>query len=256
MADTQAAPDISIVIPVYNEEENIEPLLEEIRGVMDKLKPPRRYEVICVDDCSTDKSPEILRRLRGTHPFLVTARHRVNCGESAAEATGFRLARGGVIITIDGDRQNDPADIPLFLEHLAEGVDCVTGVRRKREDDWVKRISSRIANRFRNAITGDEIADAGCTYRALRREALREVLVFNGMHRFIPTLLRLQGYTVQEISVNHRPRTAGVSKYGVGNRLWRGIRDCMVMRWYRRRVLPGDRIERVEGTTEWNQKPN
>jgi glycosyltransferase involved in cell wall biosynthesis len=147
------------------------------------------------------------------------------------------VAKGEIVITMDADLQNDPADIPTLLEALTPEVDCVCGIRRTREDDFVKRISSRIANGFRNWITGDNIQDAGCTYRALRRNILGEMVVFNGMHRFIPTILRAQGCRVVEIKVNHRPRTKGVSKYGVGNRLWRGILDCLAIRWYRRRAL-------------------
>ena len=160
----------------------------------------------------------MLRKLQQTRPYLRVVNHRVNSGESAAEATGFEHARGDIVITIDADQQNDPADIPALLDALKDDVHAVCGVRRKREDDWVRRLSSRIANGFRNWMTGDRIADAGCTYRALRRSALHEVPVFNGMHRFLPTLLRLQGYKAVEILVNHRPRTRGKSKYGVGNR--------------------------------------
>jgi glycosyltransferase involved in cell wall biosynthesis len=199
--------------------------------------------VVCVDDCSTDGSLAVLKALRAERSNLRIVRHRINSGESAGEATGFAHARGDTIITIDADQQNDPADIPRLLAGLKPGVDCVCGVRRKREDDWLKRVSSRIANGFRNAVTGDRIADAGCTYRAIRRAAVREIPVFNGMHRFLPTMLRCQGYGVVEIPVNHRPRTRGLSKYGLHNRLWRGLKDCFAMRWYRLRALRGDRIE-------------
>jgi dolichol-phosphate mannosyltransferase len=149
---------------------------------------------------------------------------------------------------MDADGQNDPESIPELLAALP-GFDCVAGVRRRREDNWVKRVSSKIANGFRNAITGDRISDSGCTFRALRREALAEVPVFNGMHRFLPSLLRFQGYRVTEIAVRHRPRTTGVSKYGVGNRLFRGIRDCFAMRWYRRRAVPGRRAAMAASET-------
>jgi len=232
--------DLSIVIPIFNEEDNLELLLQEIRGAVDPLQLP--YEIIAVDDRSTDGSFALLERLAKEHSMLVVVKHRINSGESAGQATGFRVARGEVIVTIDGDRQNDPADIPNLLQALGEGVDCVCGIRRKREDDWVKRLSSRVGNGFRNAITGDKISDAGCTYRAIRRRALRDILVFNGMHRFLPTILRLQGFTVIEMLVNHRPRVAGVSKYGVGNRMWRGIVDCLAMRWYRARAISGNRM--------------
>jgi glycosyltransferase involved in cell wall biosynthesis len=246
MQESSGAPkkDLSVVIPVFNEQDNLEPLLAELEPVLRSLG--RSFEVICVDDKSTDDSPAVLRRLQGTRPYLRVVTHRINCGESAGEATGFSHARGEVIVTMDADQQNDPADIPALLAALDRDTACVAGVRRKREDNFVRRISSRIANGFRNAITGDRIADAGCTFRALRRDALGEVLRFNGMHRFLPTILRLQGYPVKEMPVNHRPRTRGKSKYGIGNRMWRGIVDCLAMRWYRKRRLPGRRVVEQE----------
>ncbi|MGD2172408.1 MAG: glycosyltransferase family 2 protein [Gammaproteobacteria bacterium] len=233
--------DLSIVIPVFNEEESLPILLEELATALGPLQRP--YEILCIDDASTDSSASVLGELQKEYPGLRVATHRVNCGESAGQATGFQLARGKIIITMDADLQNDPADIPAFLEALTDEVECVCGIRKVRRDDLVKRFSSRTANRFRDLITGDRIQDAGCTYRAIRRRAVREILVFNGMHRFIPTLLRAQGYAIAEIPVNHRPRTRGYSKYGVGNRLWRGIRDCFAIRWYRARSLPADRLD-------------
>ena len=239
MTDSASNVDLSVVMPVFNEEDNLGPLVNELEGVLKKTG--RRFEVICVNDCSTDNSLAVIQELQKTRPYLRVVNHRVNSGESAAGATGFENARGEIVITIDADQQNDPADIPALLDALKDDVDAVCGVRRKREDDWVRRLSSRVANGFRNWMTGDRIADAGCTYRALRRSALHEVPVFNGMHRFLPTLLRLQGYKAVEILVNHRPRTRGTSKYGVGNRMWRGIVDCFAMRWFRARSVRGDR---------------
>ncbi len=236
---TEPRPALSVVIPVYNERDNLTPMLDELEAVLRGVG--RDFEVICVDDKSTDDSLLLLERLRASRPHLRIVRHNVNCGESAAQASGFRHARGDAIITMDADQQNDPADIPMLLDGLQGEVAAVCGVRRKREDSRVRRISSRIANRFRNTLTGDRIADAGCTFRALRRDALGEVPVFNGLHRFLPTLLRLQGFQVVEIMVNHRPRTRGKSKYGVGNRMWRGIVDCLAMRWYRARCVPANR---------------
>jgi len=236
--------DLSVVIPVFNEEGNLAPLLEELEPVLASLG--RTFEVVCVDDKSTDGSVDALRRLAKDRAYLRIVRHGVNCGESAAQASGFRHARGGIIITMDADLQNDPADIPRLLEGLAGDTAAVCGVRAKREDSLVRRISSRIANSFRNAVTGDRISDAGCTFRAIRSEALGELPVFNGLHRFLPTILRFQGFKVKEIQVNHRPRTRGASKYGVGNRMWRGIRDCLAMRWYRARAVRADRTKRDE----------
>ncbi len=231
---------LSVVLPVFNEAENLAPLLAEITGTLRPLN--LRFEVLAVDDASTDASVTVLEGLRTLHPELRVLRHRRNCGQSAAYASGFARARGEVVVTLDADGQNDPHDIPALLAALRPGVDCVTGIRTRRRDTWVKRLSSRVANAYRNWITGDRVTDAGCTFRAVRRAALREVPVFNGMHRFLPTLLRWQGFTVVERPVNHRPRTRGVSKYGVGNRLWRGLRDCLAMRWYAARVLPADRL--------------
>jgi glycosyltransferase involved in cell wall biosynthesis len=239
MADTTQQVGLSVVIPIYNERDNLEPLLNELEEILRQVGRP--FEVICVDDRSTDDSLQILHRLKGDRPWLRVIRHNINSGESAGEATGFRHARGELIVTMDGDQQNDPADIPMMLAAMEDDVAAVCGVRRIREDDLVRRASSRIANRFRNAVTGDRILDAGCTFRILRRSALGEVLVFNGMHRFLPTILRLQGYRVVECLVNHRPRTRGKSKYGVGNRAWRGLLDCLAMRWYRARCVRGDR---------------
>ena len=231
--------DLSVVIPVFNEEENLEAVITELEQVMNGLG--RSYEILCIDDKSTDGSLSLLRRLHEERPSLRVLCHLKNYGESAGEATGFASARGEVIITMDADQQNDPADIPALLDALTEDVAAACGIRSIREDDWVKRVSSRIANRFRNLVTGDRIRDAGCTFRALRREALREVPVFNGMHRFLPSILRMQGYRVVEVTVHHRPRLRGKSKYGIGNRLFRGIADCLAMRWYKERRIPAER---------------
>jgi glycosyltransferase involved in cell wall biosynthesis len=233
--------NLSIVIPVFNEEESLPILLEELTRALKPLA--RTYEIICINDASTDSSAAVLRDLQKEYAPLLVATHRMNCGESAGQASGFRRARGEIIITMDADLQNDPADIPEFLAALTADVACVCGVRKVRQDDFVKRFSSRTANKFRDLITGDHIQDAGCTYRAIRRAAVKEMVVFNGMHRFLPTILKAQGYQVSEILVNHRPRVKGYSKYGVGNRLWRGIRDCFAIRWYRARTIPAERLE-------------
>jgi glycosyltransferase involved in cell wall biosynthesis len=230
---------LSVVIPVFNEEDNLDPLLDELFPILSNLGGG--FEVICVDDASTDGSFTVLCELQNKYPELMVVRHTINCGESAGEATGFFHARGEWIVTIDADQQNDPADIPALLE-ASGNADAVCGVRQQREDDWVKRISSKIANGFRNLVTGDVIADAGCTFRIIRRQALREIPVFNGMHRFLPTLLRLQGFTVIEIPVNHRPRTRGESKYGIGNRMFRGLIDCFAILWWRKRSFPTKRF--------------
>ncbi len=231
--------DFTVIIPIYNEAESIGPLVVELLPVMRNLD--KEFEIICIDDASTDSSLAVLNELNKTYTALRILRHRINCGQSAAIATGFANSLGNIIFTMDGDLQNDPADIPSLLAAL-KNADAVCGVRRKREDNWVKRKSSLIGNGFRNMVTGDNISDAGCALRALRKSALAELPVFNGMHRFLPTILKLQGYRVTEISVNHRQRIRGVSKYGIGNRMFRGLVDCFAMLWWKKRCLPGNRV--------------
>jgi glycosyltransferase involved in cell wall biosynthesis len=234
-------PVYSVILPVYNERDNVEPLIEEIQVALQPLGEP--WEVIAVDDCSRDDSVAVLTRMLGMHPELKVFRHRFNCGQSAAFASGLQLARGRVVITLDADRQNDPAELPRMILALKDGVAAVVGVRGRREDSAMRRFSSRLANRYRDWITGVPVRDAGCFLRVMRREALRELPVFNGLHRFLPTILQYQGFRVLEMEVNHRPRVAGRSNYGVGNRLWRGIRDCFAMRWFRARVIPAERLQ-------------
>jgi len=237
----EGAPRFSVVLPVYNERDNLEPLLTELAEVMAAIGAP--FEVLVVDDGSTDGGPAEVERLRARWPWLRLIRHRFNAGQSAAFLTGFARARGEIVITLDADGQNDPHDLPAMLARLEAGVDAVCGVREKRQDPWIRRVSSRIANAFRNLVTGDRVADAGCALRVMRRAALQEVVPFNGLHRFLPTVLRYQGYEVVEMPVNHRPRTRGQSKYGIRNRLWRGLVDCLAMRWYRARAIRADRVQ-------------
>ncbi len=242
-ADPLQNPRLSVVVPAYNEEENIVPLADEIVAALATL--PGGFELILVDDASTDATARIIGRIKD--PRVRGVFHRVNCGQSAAVASGVDAACGAWVATLDGDGQNDPADLRAMLEQAEkDGVDCVTGVRKDRHDTFLRRFSSRLANGFRNWITGDRISDSGCGIRVVRRFALREIPVFNGMHRFLPTLLRGQGFVVTERTVGHRERTRGVSKYGVHNRLWRGIRDCFGIRWYLRRAVRGDRLRDAE----------
>jgi dolichol-phosphate mannosyltransferase len=232
-------PCLSVVIPAYNEEENLIPLAEEVIAALSFL--PGGFELILVDDASTDSTARVIEQFR--HPQVRGVFHRINCGQSAAVASGFQAARGEFVATLDGDGQNDPADLPAMLEQLLKnGVDCLTGVRTKRQDNFIRRFSSKVANAFRNWITGDQVSDSGCGIRVVRRSALREIPVFNGMHRFMPTLLRGQGFSVEETTVNHRERLRGTSKYGVHNRLWRGLRDCFGIRWYVKRAVRSDRL--------------
>ncbi len=238
-------PDLSVILPVYNERDNLGPLLAEIAEVLGKLGRP--YEILCVDDCSRDDSLEVLRGLKAVHPTLRILRHRRNLGESAASTSGMAAARGRLLVTIDSDGQNDPHDIPEMVRVLEEdGFDCVCGIRRRRLDSLKKRISSRIANRFRAWMTGDRIHDAGCTFRILDCRVIGTFPVFRGVHRFIPTLLRMNGFRVKEVLVNHRPRQHGKSKYGTLDRLIEATQDLMAIHWYRRRHLPLDRVEGEE----------
>ncbi|WP_448510515.1 glycosyltransferase family 2 protein [Immundisolibacter sp.] len=234
------APRLSVVIPVFNEQDNLEPLLAELTPVLDRLGLP--WEVLFVNDASTDASAQVLARLAAAEPRVRIVTHRLNSGESAGQASGFRAARGELVLTMDADLQNDPADIPRYLTALGTGVHCVCGYRADRQEGWLRRFASRTANRFRAAITGDRLRDAGCTYRLIRRQALADIPVFNGMHRFLPTLITAQGGTVTEIPINDRARRFGVSKYGINNRLWRGLVDCFGVRWYQRRALRFDRV--------------
>lgn len=241
MEQTSAVPFFSVVIPVFNEADNIEPMVREIQAAF--AGRPESYEVVFVDDASSDASVALLDKLAQETGVVRCLRHRRNFGQSAAVATGFQGARGEWIGTLDGDGQNDPADLPHMLDAARRlGVDCVTGVRAKRQDTALRKFSSRVANRFRDWMTGDRVTDSACGARVLRAECTAELPVFNGLHRFMPTLLRAKGFTVAEYTVNHRPRLRGVSKYGVHNRLWRGIRDCFGVRWFVVRSMPSQRL--------------
>ena len=229
-------PDLSVVIPVYNEEDSLPPLWEELRDVLDGVDVD--YEVIFVDDGSQDRSVAIVLRFRDASPRVRLVRLQANAGETAATEAGLRAARGARIVTMDADLQNDPRDIPMLLDHL-EGWDAVTGwrVRRGDGDSPVRRLSSRVANRVRNALSDETIQDSGCTFRAFRRDCVRGLVLYRGFHRFVPTLLRMRGYRVLEVPVNHRPRRYGRSKYGIANRVVVALVDLLVVRWMKRRIL-------------------
>src|SRR5262245_27896928 len=209
--------DVSIVIPVFNEEESLPVLWPEIRAALDPTG--LRYEVVFVDDGSRDRSAEIIRAFHQDDPRARLVRLKANAGETAATDAGFKAVRGRHVVVMDADLQNDPHDIPAMLAHL-DHWDAVTGWRvdRAAGASWIRRLSSRIANRVRNALSEESIQDSGCTFRAFRRECLRDLVLFRGFHRFIPTLLKMKGFRVLEVPVNHRPRRFGVSKYGIGNR--------------------------------------
>ena len=238
-ATPDATPDLSVVLPCYDEQDNVGPLIDELHRALAPLG--RQFEILCVDDASRDRTLEALRAAQRLHAEVRVLRHARHCGQSAAFASGFGRARGATVITMDSDRQNDPADIPALLAAL-EGVDVVCGVRARRTDGWVRRVSSRVGNGFRNLVTGVPVTDSGCSYRVLRAGVLAELPVFNGMHRFLPTLLRLQGFVIREVPVRHRARPAGRSKYGIRNRALRGVLDCFAMRWFKARAVPAVRL--------------
>jgi glycosyltransferase involved in cell wall biosynthesis len=224
-----------VVIPLYQEAENVAPLLEELVPVLRSLGSP--YEIVMIDDGSTDGTAARLDEQRAMEPRLRVLTFARNHGQSAALDAGFQAARGEIVITMDGDLQCDPAAIPTLLDHL-ETHDCVCGQRQQRRDTLVRRLSSRIANGIRNLLTGDRVRDTGSPLKVIRAEHLRRIPRFNGMHRFLPTLLRrIGGARVIEVPVPHRPRQAGRSKYGIGNRALRGLRDCFGVRWLRARGL-------------------
>jgi dolichol-phosphate mannosyltransferase len=233
---TTSIPDLSIVVPVYNEEENLPLLWPEMREVLDPSG--LAFEVIFVDDGSQDRSAEIVRAFREADPRVRLLRLKANSGETAATDAGFKATRGRYVVVMDADLQNDPHDIPNLLSHLDQW-DAVTGwrVNRAAGDSWVRRLSSRIANRVRNTLSEETIQDSGCTFRAFRRECLRDLVLYKGFHRFVPTLLKMKGFRVLEIPVNHRPRRFGQSKYGIGNRALRAFVDLLVVRWMKDRIL-------------------
>ena len=228
--------DLSVVIPVYNEEENLPPLWAELREVLQTLG--LSFEVVFVDDGSRDRSAELIRSFREQDARVRLVRLKANAGETAATDAGFKAARGRWVVTMDADLQNDPHDIPAMLGHL-EQWDAVTGWRVKRGegDSVVRRASSRIANRVRNALSEETIQDSGCTFRAFRRDCLRGLVLYRGFHRFIPTLLKMRGYRVLEVPVQNRPRRFGHSKYGVMNRVFVATADLLVIRWMKNRFL-------------------
>jgi glycosyltransferase involved in cell wall biosynthesis len=238
--------DLSVVIPVYNEEASLSPLWAELRGVLERLG--LAFEVVFVDDGSRDRSAEIIRALRETDQRVRLVRLKANCGETAATDAGFKAARGARVVVMDADLQNDPADIPMLLSHLDQW-DAVTGWRvdRAAGDNLVRRLSSRAANRIRNWVSDETIEDSGCTFRAFRRECLRELVLYRGFHRFIPTLLKMRGYRVIEVPVRHRPRRFGQSKYGVLNRAVVAFADLLVIRWMNARLLRYEVVEDVGG---------
>jgi dolichol-phosphate mannosyltransferase len=231
------AVELSLVIPCHNEEKNLQPLMSAIHTALDPLL--LNYEVMITDDCSTDTSWNVLKELAATDPRLRIQRFEFNCGESAASWAGMQASRGRFIATLDADLQNDPKDLPAMLAALKK-ADCVCGTRaetRGKGDNWVRIASSRIANSVRNKLSGENISDAGCTYRVFKRECIAHVKFFNGAHRFLPTLIKMEGFRVVEVPVSTNPRFSGSSHYGVWNRLFKSFRDLLAVRWMKSRQL-------------------
>ncbi|HYR23931.1 MAG TPA: glycosyltransferase family 2 protein [Chthoniobacterales bacterium] len=229
MNDATASPAVSVVVPVFNEEENMSILQSELRSALAGLG----HEIIFVDDGSTDRSAEKIER----GPNVRLLRFEKNTGQSAALYAGIKAARGQTIVMIDSDLQNDPADISRLLGEISRGADLVCGYRAKRKDTITKRLTSRIANFVRSRFTKDYVRDTGCTLKAMRRECADALVPFKGMHRFIPALIRGAGYRLVEIPVNHRPRRFGQTKYGFGSRALRATVDMFGVRWLLSRRL-------------------
>ena len=231
-------PAVSVVLPVRDERESVAPLIAEIRAALGD----RAIEIVAVDDASTDGSDAELARLTRIIPRLRVLRLRRRGGQSAALVAGWTAARAPIIVTLDADGQNDPADVPALLVALEAdpALGAVVGVRIERRDGAWKRFQARVANRVRDAVTGHRVTDTGCGLKVIRREGLLRLPRFDGMHRFLPTLLAREGVRVLERPVSHRPRRYGRTKYGMWNRAFRGLRDAFGVRWLLRRALAAD----------------
>jgi len=232
---------------MFNEAENVRPLLERLNEALGNW--PGDFEIVCIDDGSTDATLELLRQAQMSEPRLRIVHFRRNLGQTAAMAAGFRLARGAAVVTLDGDLQNDPADIPYLVEKLKDW-DVVCGIRVRRQDGWWKRISSRIGNGFRNWATGEDIVDTGCTLKAYRRQCIERLELYRGMHRFLPTLLKMRGYRVTQVPVSHSPRLRGQTKYGTWGRLVKGLADVWAVRWMKKNWIDYQPDMQLIGKTE------
>jgi dolichol-phosphate mannosyltransferase len=236
--------ELSIIVPVYNEQENILPLLREISAALSRA--PQTWELVFVDDGSTDATWERIGDAQRQEPRVCGLRHARNAGQSAAVWTGLRETTAPLVATLDGDLQNDPAEIPRML-HLLEEVDFICGMRLNRQDSWLRKVSSSVARWFRTKSLGHDFRDTGCALRVFKRRVLEGIPGFNGIHRFLPILVAAAGFKTKEVPVNHRARVAGASKYGVWNRLGRGIYDLVGVAWYlKRRLKPAPLRERLE----------
>ncbi|WP_027722336.1 glycosyltransferase family 2 protein [Maridesulfovibrio zosterae] len=225
--------ELSLVIPVYNEQDNLRKLMQEINSALEPIKIP--YEVIFVDDGSTDASLAVLSDISEDYPKARYISFEENRGQSAAFCAGFDEAKAPRVATMDADLQNDPADLPAMLSLYNKGHEMVIGWREKRRDVWIKRIASKIANAIRNRLTRESVKDTGCSLKIMDTTMVREIPRFNGMHRFLPTLMKMQGASVAEVKVNHRPRHQGESKYGTIDRAIAGGYDLLGVRWIQSR---------------------
>lgn len=227
---------LSVVVPLYNEVESATPLVERVGSALEGLE--RGWELVVVDDGSTDGSGERLDALAEDRSWLRVLHFVANCGQSSAMDAGFRASRGRLVAFLDADLQTYPEDIPQLVETLEhEGVDAVVGIRAERHDSWWRRFSSGFANGVRNWLTREDIVDTGCPLKVFRGEAIRSIKMFNGMHRFLPTLLKMEGFSVLQMPVRHTARAAGRSKYGTWDRAFRGLRDALAVRWMQDRHL-------------------
>jgi glycosyltransferase involved in cell wall biosynthesis len=231
----RALNSLSVVTPVFNEQDNIVPLFNELRAQLAPLG--RDWEVLFVDDGSTDASLDRIRRLAAAHPCVSYLAFAANRGQSAAFAAGFQAAKGDIIITIDADLQNDPADIPAMLGLFDEGHDMVIGWRRNRQDSRAKRLASLVANAARHLLTGERVRDTGCSLKIMRADMARRIPMFEGMHRFLPTLMRLEGAAIAQMQVRHRPRLHGASKYPAFGRIRTTVFDLLAVVWMQRRFI-------------------
>ena len=235
---TATQPWISVVVPIKDERDNLLALTGQLTKVLQGREESKEapFEIIYVDDGSTDGSSEILDRLAADHPAVRVLHFDRNYGQSAGFDAGFKRSSGALVVTMDGDLQNDPEDIGTLLSYAKE-YDLVCGWRTERHDTVTRKISSRVANSVRSAVTGDRVHDTGCSLKVFRRRVVDRLQLFTGMHRFFPALALMHGFTVTEVPVRHHPRTHGISKYGVGNRLFKGLYDLLAVRWMQTRVL-------------------
>jgi dolichol-phosphate mannosyltransferase len=231
-------PWISVVVPIKDERDNLVSLTDQLMKVLHGREESHHapFEIIYVDDGSTDGSSQLLDRLAAEHASVIVLHFDRNYGQSSAFDAGFKRSTGALVVTMDGDLQNDSADIGTLLAYT-EQYDLVCGWRTERHDSLTRKISSRVANAVRSTVTGDHVHDTGCSLKVFRREVVDRLQLFVGMHRFFPALALMHGFTVTEVPVRHHPRMHGISKYGVGNRLFKGLYDLLAVRWMQDRVL-------------------